>query len=598
MNAETESARRGNAFRPLIRLLPYARKYPGLLIGALIFLLIGAVTTLALPMAVRRMVDFGFAANDAALINQYFSFLIILSALLAISSALRFFFVLIIGERIVADLRRDVFSKVMELSADFFDSARSGEIVSRLSADTTQIKAVLGATASQALRNIILAVGALIMMVITSPWLSAIVIGAIPLIIVPLIAIGRIVRQRSRMSQDALAEASAYSSEAIGAVRVFQDFANERAAQDSYSGTVQAAYAAAKKAISARALLTAMIIFMVAASVVAVLWIGATNVLDGSMSGGMLGQFVLYAALAASALAVLSEVSGDMQLAAGAAARLSDLADEIPTVADPDNPRAADLNYDPIIEFKNVSFSYPTRPDIELLNGLNLQIKHGETLAIVGPSGAGKSTIFSLLMRHYDALEGNIEVGGVAVQHQGVHALRTNIAMVPQEPTVLSGTIFENIAFADANATREQVHRAAEVAQLSRFVEGLSARFETPVGERGITLSGGQKQRIAIARAVLRDAPILLLDEATSALDAENEMLIQKAVSNVIKDKTTIIIAHRLATVRKADRIVVMDQGKIIEEGTHDSLARKKNGVYAKLAALQFSDSPFANAAE
>lgn len=394
-----ERREKSSSLRPLARLVPYIARYKFYVAGALFFLITAAATTLTLPTAVRRMIDFGFTANDAALINQYFSFLIILALVLAIASALRYFFVITIGELIVADVRRDVFAHVMMLSPAFYDTAQSGEIVSRLSADTTQIKSTFGATASLALRNLILGLGALGMMIITSPSLSAIVISAIPLIILPIILVGRRVRARSRIAQDTLAEASAFSTEAIGAVRTYQEYTNERLASRRYADAVTTAFNAARSSVAARAALTAFGIFMVFASVVAVLWIGARSVLDGSMTGGTLSQFLLYAVMAAGSLATLSEVWGEVQLAAGAAERLSELLDEEPDIGDGDNENLSDTNDVGSFAFQNVAFAYPTRREQPALVGFDLDVKNGETVALVGPSGAGKSTIFSLLMR-------------------------------------------------------------------------------------------------------------------------------------------------------------------------------------------------------
>lgn len=570
-------------------LLPYLARYKKLVAGAVFFLMLAAVTTLALPTAVRRVIDNGFSADDAALINNYFSMLIVIALLLATASAMRYFFVITLGERIVSDVRRDVFARVMNLSSTFYDTAQSGEIVSRLTADTTQIKSAVGATASLALRNTLLGTGALVMMVITSPSLSAIVIGVIPLIILPIVAFGRRVRAKSRTAQDTLANASAYASEAIGAVRSFQAFTNETLASNRYAGAVDKAFAAARSAVGARAVLTAFAIFMVFSSVVAVLWIGATRVLTGEMTPGTLGQFLLYAIFAAGALGALSEIWGELQLAAGAAERLTELLIEESDVQSPDNPAALPMPPLGTAGFEDVSFAYPTRPKDRALHGLSLEIKPGETVAIVGASGAGKSTIFGLLMRQYDPQSGRIVIDGVDVKDADLQNVRARMAIVPQDVAILSGTVADNIAFGRPDASQQDIELAAKAAQADEFVSDLPDGYETQVGERGVTLSGGQRQRLAIARAILRDAPILLLDEATSALDAESETLVQKALEGLMEGRTTLVIAHRLATILKADRILVMDKGKIVETGTHAVLAKKKNGVYARLAALQFN---------
>jgi ATP-binding cassette subfamily B protein len=515
--------------------------------------------------------------------------LLAIAMLLAIASACRYFFVITLGERVVSDIRRDVFENVMTLSSTFYDTAQSGEIVSRLTADTTQIKSAVGATASVALRNIILGVGALIMMIITSPSLAGIVVGVIPLIVLPLIAFGRRVRAKSRKAQDTLANASAYASEAIGAVRSFQAFTNESGATHHYSNAVDTAFNAARSAIGARSLLTAFAIFMVFSSVVAVLWIGANRVLSGEMTPGTLGQFLLYAIFAAGALGALSEIWGEMQLAAGAAERLSELLIEQSDIKSPQNPAPLPQPALGTASFEDVTFAYPTRPQDMALKGLSFNIQAGESVAIVGASGAGKSTLFGLLMRQYDPQSGTIKIDGLNVRDVDLKQLRERMAIVPQDVTILSGTVAENIAFGKPDASMDEIKAAAIAAQAQSFIEALPEGYHTQVGERGVTLSGGQKQRVAIARAILRDAPILLLDEATSALDAENETLVQKALEELMEGRTTLVIAHRLATILKADRILVMDNGQIVESGNHKTLSAKKNGVYARLAELQFN---------
>ncbi|WP_026480586.1 ABC transporter transmembrane domain-containing protein [Ahrensia sp. 13_GOM-1096m] len=580
---------KSKSVRPLAALLPYLTRYKKLVAGAIISLFMAAITTLALPTAVRRVIDHGFSGEDAALVNSYFTMLLAIAMVLAAASACRYFFVITLGERVVSDVRRDVFQNVMTLSSTFYDTAQSGEIVSRLTADTTQIKSAVGATASLALRNTILGVGALIMMVITSPSLAGIVVGVIPLIVLPLIAFGRRVRTKSRTAQDTLANASAYASEAIGAVRSFQAFTNETAASNQYSDAVDTAFRAARSAIGARSILTAFAIFMVFSSVVAVLWIGANRVLSDEMTPGTLGQFLLYAIFAAGALGALSEIWGEMQLAAGAAERLSELLVEQSDIKSPENPLPLPQPALGTVGFENVTFAYPTRPQDRALKGLSFDIKSGESVAIVGASGAGKSTLFGLLMRQYDPQTGTVKIDGLDVRDLDLKQAREHMAIVPQDVTILSGTVAENIAFGKPNATAEEIKAAAIAAQAQGFIEALPEGYDTQVGERGVTLSGGQRQRLAIARAILRDAPILLLDEATSALDAENETLVQKALEKLMEGRTTLVIAHRLATILKADRILVMDDGQIVETGNHETLSAKENGVYARLAQLQFN---------
>ncbi|MEX6508821.1 ABC transporter transmembrane domain-containing protein [Jiella sp. M17.18] len=596
----TAEKRRRN-LKPLARLNPYLWRYKGLAAGAVVFLTLAAVTTLSLPLAVRRVIDQGFVAGQHGLIDAYFATLMGLAALLAIASAGRYYFVVTLGERVVADLRKDVFTHVSRLSPAFFDKAMSGEIVSRLTADATQIKSAVGSTASVALRNAIMFFGAVVMMAITSPSLSLIVIAAIPLIVLPLVAFGRSVRRRSRQAQDTLADATAYASEAIGAMRTVQAFTFERGVTRRFSRAVDIAFEAARASIKARAVLTAIAIFLIFASIVAVLWIGSQRVASGAMSGGTLSQFLLYAVFAAAALGQLSEVWGDLAIAAGAAERLTELLAEKPAIADREHPVALPAPAQGAVGFEKVSFAYPSRPDVSAVHELSFTVRPGETVAIVGPSGAGKSTLFALLERFYDPDAGRVTVDGVDIRDAGIEAVRRRIALVPQDVTIFAASAAENIAFGDPDASRDRIEAAARAALADGFVRAMDKGYETVVGERGITMSGGQRQRIAIARAILRDAPILLLDEATSALDAESETAVQKALDRLMEGRTTLVIAHRLATVLKADRILVMDGGRIVEEGTHQALIAK-GGLYARLARLQFdagrTDELLAGAAE
>ncbi|ESY21346.1 ABC transporter transmembrane domain-containing protein [Mesorhizobium sp. M0317] len=597
ISGEQDGRRR--SLGPLRRLYPYIFRYRKLVIGALISLAIAAATTLALPLAVRRMIDHGFSASGTVFIAEYFAALVAMAAILAAASAGRYYFVITLGERVVADIRSDVFSHVTTLSPSFFDTAQSGEIVSRLAADTTQVKSAVGATASVALRNVILGLGAVAMMVVTSPKLSGLVIAAIPLIVLPLVAFGRSVRRRSRQAQDTLAQATAYASEQIGAVRTLQAFTNETLVTGRFSAAVEAAFQAARSSIFSRSLLTFFAIFMIFSSVVAVLWFGSRDVLAGTMSPGTLGQFLLYSVFAAGALGALSEVWGELAQAAGAAERLTEILDETPAIQPPANPLPLPAKATGAISFDDVSFSYPARPDRAAVHGLSFQVKPGETVAIVGPSGAGKSTVFSLILRFYDPETGRIAIDGVDVRKADPAEVRERIAIVPQDVTIFAASARDNIGFGRPGATNAEIEAAARDALADEFILRLDKGYDSQVGERGVTLSGGQRQRVAIARAILRDAPILLLDEATSALDAESETLVQTALERLMQGRTTIVIAHRLATVLKADRILVMDGGRIVEEGTHQSLVAK-GGIYARLAKLQFETgaSAFRGAAE
>ncbi|MET0907254.1 MAG: ABC transporter transmembrane domain-containing protein [Tardiphaga sp.] len=573
--------------RPLLALAPYVARYRGRALIALVSLLVAAVTTLIVPIAARRMIDFGFSPEGIAMINSYFSVMIAVVVVLAAASAARYYLVMTIGERIVADIRRDVFAHLTALSPSFFDTSRSGELVSRLTADTTQIKSAVGASVSIALRNVVLFLGASAMMVVSSPKLSGFVLAAIPLIVIPLVAFGRWVRRLSRKAQDTLANASAYASELVGAMRTVQAYTNEPFANARFGAEVEQAYEAARGATRARAVLTAIIIFIVFSSVVGILWVGSHDVSLGEMTPGRLGQFVLYAAFAASSLGQLSEVWGEISSASGAAERLFEILHVKSDVAVPAKPRALPTPARGDVVFDDVSFAYPTRPGILSADGVSLAVKAGEKVAIVGPSGAGKSTLFHLLLRFYDPKSGAIRVDGVPIREADPQQVRARIALVPQDPVVFAATARENIRFGRPDATDADVERAADLAHATEFIRRLPGGFDAALGERGVTLSGGQRQRIAIARAILRDAPLLLLDEATSALDAESETLVQTALEELMKHRTTLVIAHRLATVLSCDRILVTEHGRIVEQGTHASLVAA-NGLYARLARLQF----------
>ena len=586
---DTGQRSKSRNLKPLKHLLPLVFKHKAKVIMALIALLAAAGAMLAIPLAVRRVVDHGLLAQTTQFVDQYFGMMLVVVAVLALASASRYYFVTWIGERLVADLRDQVFSHLLTLSPAFFETSHTGEVLSRLTADTTQLKSLFGSTISVALRNIFMLFGAVIMMAVTSLKLSGLVLLAIAVMVPTLVLFGRRVRKLSREAQDTLAGSAALAQETLGAVKSVQANNQEKRMSNAFGAATQSAFDVARHRTFARAVLTALIIFIAFGSVVGVLWLGAQDVLAGHLSPGSLGQFVLYAVFAAGALGSLSEVWGEVQLAAGAAERLQELQETAPLIYAPENP--AQLP-DPVlgtVVFKDVSFSYPSRRDDLALSNVSFKVAQGETVAIVGPSGAGKSTVFGLVTRFYDPQSGGIELDGIDIKQLDPKHLRDQIALVPQETILFSTSILENIRFGRPDASTQDVRAAAVAARVDEFVDRLPNGMDEQVGERGTKLSGGQRQRIAIARAILRNAPILLLDEATSALDAESETHVQAALEELMKDRTTLVIAHRLATVRNADRIVVLEEGAVVDQGRHAALM-KKGGLYARLAKLQFSD--------
>lgn len=580
---------RRRALRPLLRLVPFALRYRGIVAAAVVALLTAAAATLAVPLAVRRVIDFGFSADNARFVDQYFAMMLVVVLVLALASAARFYFVTWLGERIVADLRNAVYGHLTGLSISFFETARTGELMSRLNADTTQIKSTFGTSASIALRNLVLLAGAAAMMVVTSPRLSLMVGLAIPVIVIPLVVFGRWVRRLSRNAQDSFAETSAHAQESLAAVHTTQAFGHEPEDRARFAGAVEEAFEAARLKTRARAVLTACVILLAMGSIVAILWYAARDVLADRLSAGTLSQFVLYAAFAAGALGELSQVWGEVQNSAGAAERLAELLDQEPEITSPARPVPLPEPPRGEIAFDGVSFAYPTRPGERAVENISFRVAPGETVAIVGPSGAGKSTLFALLLRFYDPASGAVRIDGVDIGAARLDEVRRRIALVPQEPVVFAASAADNIRYGRPGASDEEVTAAARAARADEFIRQSPDGYATRFGERGMTLSGGQRQRIAVARALLRDAPILLLDEATSALDAESERMVQQALERLKQGRTTLVIAHRLATVRGADRIIVMDGGRIVAEGTHGQLVRK-GGLYARLAELQFGE--------
>jgi ATP-binding cassette, subfamily B, bacterial len=585
--ADVGSKRSRISLGALKPLAPYAFAHRGRIALALIALTIASAATLVVPIAVRRMIDFGFSDSNVGLIRAYFLAMIGVVAVLALASGARYYLVMTLGERVVADLRADLFSHLTRLDPSFFDGEKTGDIASRLSADTTQLKATFGSSASLALRNLFLFVGAITMMVFTSPKLSAFVLAAIPIIVLPLYAAGRSVRVRSRRAQDRLAEATAFATESLSAVRVMQSFLAEKFTASRYREAAFGAYEAARAMTQARAIVTAAAIFLAFGSVVVVLWLGAQEVIAGQMTGGTLSQFVLFAVFGAGALGQLSEVWNEVSQASGAAGRIGEIMAVRPRIVAPAQPVKLAKPVRGELAFHDVCFAYPGREGGAVLRDVCFRVAPGETVAIVGPSGAGKSTLFQLALRFYDPGSGAVMLDGVDVSKLDPADLRAEIALVPQDAFIFGATVSDNIAYGAPGATREAIVAAAKRAAADGFISVMPQGYDTALGERGVTLSGGERQRIAIARAILKNAPVLLLDEATSALDAESETLVQGALETLMKGRSTLVIAHRLATIVNAHRILVIEAGRVVEEGSHASLMAA-NGLYSRLARLQF----------
>lgn len=584
----SDPALKSKDLRPLLNLVPFLKHYWWQVIYALIALTVASASTLIVPVAVRQILDQGFNSANIELINRYFLIMFVVVALLAASSAIRFYYVSWIGERVVADVRDALFSHLLTLTPHFYETQKTGDVVSRLTADTTQIKSAFSSTASIALRNAVTFLGAVAMMVYTSPHLSGLAALAIPAVVLPLVISGRKVRGLSRKAQDALARSAAFAQERLQGIVAIQANTQEPATRQAFSKATVEAFEAAQSRSFARAMLTFAIICVGTGSIVGLLWFGAHEVLAGHITGGTLGQFVLYAVFASSALSQLSEVWGELQSAAGAAERISELLDEKAAIISPLKPVALPQPVRGEVQLENVDFAYPSRPKTMVLSNISFTARPGEVIAIVGPSGAGKTTLYALIQRFQEPNSGSVKLDGLDINTLNLEALRQQIATVPQDPTIFSGTIADNIRLGRPDASQADVIAAAKAARVSEFAERLPNQYNSMLGERGITLSGGQRQRLAIARAILRDAPVLLLDEATSALDAESEALIQEALEGLTKGRTTLVIAHRLATVRNADRIIVLENGEIVGQGSHAQLM-KKSPLYAKLAKLQFS---------
>ena len=586
--ADAADRPKARSLRPLAALLPFLRPYRARLAVALLALVVAAAAMLALPVALRQLIDHGLAAQSAATINRYFVGFLAAAAVFGGFAALRFYYVTWIGERVVADVREAVYRRVIRMDPSFFEVTRTGEVLSRLTTDTTLVQSIAGSSLSIALRSLLNLAGALVMLALTSPKLMTALVVLLPLVIVPLIVVGRRVRRLSRDSQDRIADASALAGETLNAVQTVQAYTLEEQQSRRFAAAVASSFGTAIERTRVRARLTALGTMLVFGAITVVLWLGAHEVVAGRMSGGALGQFLLYAVYVGASAAALSETWGEVQRGAGAMERLSELLLAAPAITAPPRPAQLPARAAGRIRFEQVTFRYPSRPQVAALDDYSLEIAPGETIAFVGPSGAGKSTAFQLLLRFYDPQRGRILLDGINLAELAPEALRAQIALVPQDTVLFGASARENIGYGRQGASAAEIEAAAAAAAADDFLRALPQGYDTFLGERGLRLSGGQRQRIAIARAILKDPPLLLLDEATSALDAENERLVQQALERLTRGRTTVIIAHRLATVLKADRIVVMDRGRIVGSGTHAELLAS-NALYARLAALQFT---------
>ncbi|PTE13399.1 ABC transporter transmembrane domain-containing protein [Pseudogemmobacter blasticus] len=586
--APTEDRPTSRRVGALAGLMPFLRPYRMMTVAALAALVVTAGISLILPLAVRRVVD-GFNSTNVALLDEYFGAFLLIAALLAVGTGLRYYLVTRLGERVVADIRRATFDKVTSLSPSFFERVMTGEVLSRITTDTTLILSVIGSSISIALRNLILLLGGMVMLLLTSAKLTGLVLLIVPAVVVPIIVLGRRLRSLSRESQDWIASSSGSASESLLAIQTVQSYTHEGPTRAAFAEVTEKSFDANRRRIGTRAVMTVIVIFLVFTGIVGVLWVGARDVRAGGMSMGELIQFVIYAVLVAGAVGALSEIWGELQRASGATERLVEILNAEDSVQDPARPKPLPRPVRGEIAFEGVTFRYPARPDVSALKGVSLHVRPGETVALVGPSGAGKTTILQLLQRFYDPQSGRITLDGIDLRDMARSDFRRALALVPQDPVIFAASARDNIRFGRPEASDAEVEAAARAAAAHDFISVLPQGYDSFLGERGVMLSGGQKQRVAIARAILRNAPVLLLDEATSALDAESERAVQEAVEHLSQGRTTLVVAHRLATVKRADRIIVFEDGQIVAQGTHDALVAE-GGLYARLARLQFTD--------